>query len=79
MPNSSLSLARRRRSFAKGAGSLILLALGLLLSARPATAGIADTPLPTFTDGKPSVLVHSVTGVIRRAGIDTVFLCTSFE
>ncbi len=64
----------------KGACRFLALAAVCAPLVTPAAwAGIADTPLPTFSDGKPSVLVHTVTGVIGSAGLNTVFLCTSFD
>ncbi len=56
------------------AGGLTALAL-----AAPAHAGIADTPLPQFSDGKASQLILAVPGVIKRARLQTDFLCTSFD
>lgn len=44
-----------------------------------ARAGIADSPLPQFADGKQSVLVLAVPGVVKRNRLQTDFLCTSLE
>src|SRR5262245_4743590 len=49
------------------------------LGAGPARAGIADSPLPQFADGKPSVRLLSIPGVVKRNQLQTEFLCTSFE
>lgn len=45
----------------------------------PALAGIPDSPLPTFSDGKQSVLVLAVPGVVNRGRMETDFFCTSFD
>ncbi len=45
----------------------------------PTRAGVADTPLPVFSDGKASVSVLTIPGVIKRSGLETVFLCTSVD
>jgi hypothetical protein len=42
-------------------------------------AGPADTPLPTFSDGKPAVAVYHATGVIKNNNLETDFVCTSLE
>lgn len=53
--------------------------IALVGSARPfrVRAGVADTPLPRFPDGKSSVVVLIVPGVIDRDRLQTDFLCTS--
>jgi hypothetical protein len=48
-------------------------------AAAPVWGGISDTPLPQFTDGKPSVRIMAVPGVIKRARLQTDFLCTSLD
>ncbi len=40
-------------------------------------AGIANTPLPQFADGKPSVMVVAVPGVVKRNRLQTEIECTS--
>lgn len=47
-------------------------------AASTAVAGIADSPLPRFSNGKTSVPVFFVTGVVKRGPLQTDFLCTSF-
>ena len=42
-----------------------------------AQAGLADTPLPAFSNGNPSVSVLEVPGVVSRNNVETVFFCTS--
>ncbi len=62
--------------------SLALLAVAatsLCTHSRAARAGIADTPLPVFADGKQSIRVLAVSGVVKRAALQTDFLCTSFD
>ncbi len=46
---------------------------------RPAFAGIGDAVLPQFSDGKPSVSILKVPGIVKRTRLQTDFLCTSFE
>jgi hypothetical protein len=50
-----------------------------LLSGLPcrAPAGVIDTPLPQFADGKSSATVLIVPGVVKRGRLQTDFLCTS--
>ena len=55
----------------------ILMILGL--GSSTASAGIADSPLPVFSDAKPSVVVLTVPAVVDRAGTATVFLCSSVD
>ncbi len=47
--------------------------------ARRAAAGVADSPLPQFSDGKQSVAVLTVPGVVSRQRLQTDFLCTSVD
>src|SRR5262245_33981302 len=42
-----------------------------------AQAGPTDTPLPTFSDGKPAVAVYTVAGVIKHSNLETDFACTN--
>jgi hypothetical protein len=63
----------RASSFARR----ISLVAGLALAA-PAAAGVADTPLPVFSDGKNSQLLMVVPGVVKRGRLQTDFLCTSY-
>ncbi len=44
-----------------------------------ALAGVADSPLPQFADGKASVAVLAVPGVIKRDRLQTEFQCTSLD
>ncbi len=60
------------------AGGLCLLAL-VACCARAARAGIGDSPLPRFADGKPSVRIAAIPGVVKRGSLQTDFLCTSFD
>ncbi len=57
--------------------ALVMVFLGSL--ARPAVAGVADSPLPLFSDGKQSMAILSVTGVVSRQRLQTDFVCTSFD
>src|SRR5512139_708446 len=69
-----------RRVPLRSAGAGVLLGLVVLFAPWARVwAGIADTPLPRFADGKQSVLVRAVTGVVKRGGLETDFLCTSFD
>ena len=45
----------------------------------PAHAGIIDTPLPTFSDGKASVRVYNAVGVIKGNNLQTDFICTNID
>lgn len=51
----------------------------MLFAATRVWGGIADTPLPQFTDGKPSVRIMAIPGVIKRARLQTDVLCTSLD
>lgn len=72
----------RSRKFRIGVVSLLLsMSLGVVLGGAPreASAGIADTPLPQFSDARQSLLVMTVPGVVKRNRLQTDFLCTSFD
>ncbi len=56
--------------------ALVILLLGL---SRPAAAGPANSPLPTFADGKPAQAVYTALGVIRNNNLETDVACTSLE
>jgi len=59
---------------------LMLTAAALALTlTRPASAGIADSPLPTLVAGKTTNHVYSVAGVVSEPGIQTFFSCTSTD
>ena len=58
------------------AAGLAALALTCATTAR---GGVADTPLPTFSDGKAAQSILVVPGVIKRGRVQTDFLCTSFD
>ena len=47
--------------------------------AHPAHAGPADTPLPTFSDGKAAVKVYTAVGVIKNNNLETAFFCTNLD
>src|SRR5881296_3886295 len=57
----------------------VVITLALCLTAAPAFAGIADTPLPTLVAGKKTLLVYSVPGLINVGGLATFFSCTSTD
>jgi len=57
----------------------IVLTLLLLSLGRPAAAGLGDTPLPTFADGKPAQAVYTALGVIKNNNLETDFVCTSLD
>lgn len=58
----------------------IAVATALNGATRAALAGVADTPLPVFSDGKQSLAVMpAITGVVKRQRLQTDFLCTSFD
>ena len=44
-----------------------------------AHGGPADTPLPTFSDGKPAVAVYTAVGVIKNNNLETDFFCTNID
>jgi len=52
---------------------------GVFLDGRRAHAGPADTPLPTFSDGKSAVAVYTAAGVIKHNGLETDFICTNVD
>jgi len=58
-------------------GAILALLVGAL--ARPSHAGPADTPLPTFSDGKPAVKVYTAVGVIKNNNLETDFFCTNLD
>ncbi|OFV88347.1 MAG: hypothetical protein A3J75_04035 [Acidobacteria bacterium RBG_16_68_9] len=51
----------------------------VVMGVPPALGGVGDTPLPRFSDGKPAVLVLTVPGVMKRARLQTDFLCTALD
>jgi hypothetical protein len=61
----------------KGFRALGIVALTIL--ARPAAAGIADSPLPVLTAGEPTYHLYSVPGAIAGGGLGTYFSCTSTD
>jgi len=44
-----------------------------------AQAGPADSPLSTFSDGKPALHVYTALGVIKNNDLETVFICTNLD
>jgi hypothetical protein len=58
--------------------SLCVLAASCI-GARAARAGIPDSPLPQFADGKQSLALLNISGVVKRNQLQTDFLCTSLE
>src|SRR5207244_12955297 len=50
-----------------------------LTSISQASAGPTDTPLSTFSDGKPAVAVYTAVGVIKGANLETDFVCTNVD
>ncbi len=59
---------------------ILVTALAVGISAPPqAHAGIADSPLPQFADGKPSVVVLAVSGVVKKDRLQTDFQCTVLD
>ena len=60
----------------RGAVGLVAVAL---LAARLAQAGIADSPLPVLVAGETTLHLYSVPGVMRGAGLETYFTCTSTD
>jgi hypothetical protein len=64
----------------KRARRIVVMTLGLFLTAGPAFAGIADSPLPVLEAGKRTYHVYSVPGVIDHVGgLVTLFSCTSTD
>ena len=64
------------RMQAKTLTGIALLLLGL--SGR-AQAGPGDTPLPTFSDGKPAQALYYAIGVIKNNNLETDFVCTNVD
>ena len=58
--------------------NLVAVAVCVLWSA-PATAGIADSPLPVLSAGATTMHLYSVPGVISGFGLGTYFACTSTD
>src|SRR5262249_3762549 len=56
---------------------LALVATLALLGGDPAEAGIADTPLPTFSTLRPALLVAFIPGVLSRNSVETFIVCTN--
>ncbi len=56
-----------------------VLLMAILPVPRVAHAGVIDTPLPTFSDGKPSVRVYNAVGVIKGNNLQTDFICTNID
>ena len=56
----------------------LLLGAGLMHVA-PAQAGPTDTPLPTFSDGKPALSVYIAGGIIKNNNFETDFVCTNID
>ncbi len=70
------------RRFRPGVVSVVLsMSLAGVLGGAPrqASAGLADTPLPQFSDTRQSLLVMTVPGIVKRNRLQTDFLCTSFD
>jgi hypothetical protein len=59
--------------------SIAVTLLALLSAARPADAGIADTPLPVLDPAERTLHLYSVTGVIEQGVLSTYFSCTSTD
>lgn len=60
--------------------STVLAAAIALGAARPAAAGIADSPLPAILPGATTLHLYSVPGIVRSNGIlEAYFSCTSME
>ncbi len=53
--------------------------MAILPVASVAHAGVIDTPLPMFSDGKPSVKVYNAVGVIKGNNLQTDFICTNID
>src|SRR5437660_11185173 len=46
-------------------------------AAGPVHAGVADTPLPTFADGKPAQLAVMLPAVVKDNNLRTYVVCTN--
>ena len=55
------------------------LVIALFSQPRIAHAGPTDTPLPTFSDGKPSMRVYHAVGVIKANNLQTDVICTNLD
>ncbi len=56
-----------------------VLLMAVLPIPRVAQAGVIDTPLPAFSDGKPSVRVYNAVGVVKGNNLQTDFICTNID
>ncbi len=63
----------RRRGPSCLAAALALLA-GVPSSVR---GGVGDSPLPTFSDGKPAVLAALIPAVVKNNNLETTVICTN--
>lgn len=70
---------RNRSTPHRRRGILVAIAGFVGLRSSCVLAGVADAPLPQFADGKPSVVVMAVPGVVKRTRFQTDFLCTSLD
>lgn len=81
--------SRSRSRFSKGGDDMktrfervrriVVMTMGLYLTAAPAIAGIVDSPLPELEAGKRTSHVYSVPGIIASGGLGTHFRCTSTD
>jgi hypothetical protein len=55
------------------------IAVAIFLSASPALAGVADTPLPELLAGATTYHLYTVPSAIASGGLGTYFGCTSLE
>ena len=63
----------------RGVATTVSLLAAMLAGAAPSAAGPTDTPLPTFSDGKPAVAVYTAVGVIKNNNLETDFVCTNVD
>jgi hypothetical protein len=70
-------MTTRRYCRIRFAVAVVIAAAIALHCERTAHAGMLDTPIPTFSDGKPAELVGLVPAVVKNNGIETVFICTN--
>jgi hypothetical protein len=67
----------KTRSRNESARRLAAITVGLCLTAAPAVAGIADSPLPVLETGKKTYHLYSVPGVVALPYLATYFSCSS--
>ncbi len=59
-------------------GSAVLLST-LAIAAGTASAGPADSPVPSISNTAPTRVAYTIPGVIKNNGIETAIMCTNMD